>query len=198
MIDRILASVRRFATNRANVWSLFFVSAGEATVIPVPLELILFPLMQMNRDRIWVLATSATLGCLVGALAFYATAYFAMETLGQNLITAMGWQDRYAATAEFFVRHGFWAIILAGIAPIPLQLAMLAAGATAYPLVPYCVAILISRVIRYFGIAWLVHRYGDTATHNWHHNRPRFVMIGIAVAGAIWSGSAIMGKALAG
>jgi membrane protein DedA with SNARE-associated domain len=44
-----------------------------------------------------------------------------------------------------------------------LQLAMIAAGASGYPLGWYLVAIAISRVLRYFGIAWLVLRFGDRA-----------------------------------
>ena len=53
--------------------------------------------------------------------------------------------------------EGFRFIVLAGIAPIPLQLATVVAGASGYPLGWYILAIL-PRVLRYFGIAWLVWR----------------------------------------
>ena len=50
-----------------------------------------------------------------------------------------------------------------GIAPIPFQVAMLAAGATQFSLPLFLLATVIARSVRYFGLALVVYYAGDKA-----------------------------------
>lgn len=138
-------------------------SFAESTVVPIPIETVLIPVSQLRRDKIWHIATVATLGCIVGALLGYAIGLWVFNLFESQIISLFGDQATFDDIMWRMNTEGFWFIVLAGIAPIPLQLAMIAAGASGYPLGWYLVAIAISRVLRYFGIAWLVLRFGDRA-----------------------------------
>ncbi|MEC7528546.1 MAG: DedA family protein, partial [Pseudomonadota bacterium] len=59
--------------------------------------------------------------------------------------------------------QGFWFVMTLGIAPIPFQVAMLAAGATQYSLPLFLLATVIARSIRSFGLAAVVYYAGDKA-----------------------------------
>lgn len=166
---------------------MFALSAAESTFLPVPLEIILMPVMQRHRQWVWSLAFTVTAGALVGSLAFYALSAIAFDTLGMQLVETMGWQAQRDAFEQFFETWGFWAIVIAGILPIPLQLAMIAAGAANYPVWLFCVAILLSRATRYYGIAWLVLRFGERAEELFHRHKTLFAAIATTIAVAFWA-----------
>jgi len=54
-------------------------------------------------------------------------------------------------------------VLTLGIAPIPFQVAMLAAGATQFSLPLFLLATVIARSVRYFGLALVVYYAGDKA-----------------------------------
>jgi membrane protein YqaA with SNARE-associated domain len=133
----------------------------ESTVVPIPLEAILVPVMQKRRERIWLIASITTIGCMIGALVGYAVGYFLFD-IAHNLImqymTTEAQFEEFQATME---TKGFWFIFSTGVTPVPLQLAMLAAGVSAYSLFLYMLAVTSSRIVRYFGLALLVYYFGD-------------------------------------
>lgn len=53
----------------------------ESTIVPIPLEALLIPLMQKGREQLWLIATIITLGCLIGALVGYSIGYFLFDIL---------------------------------------------------------------------------------------------------------------------
>lgn len=50
--------LKKLTTSRHTWWGVAAASALEATVLPMPLELLLIPLMQANRRRMWLLAAA--------------------------------------------------------------------------------------------------------------------------------------------
>ena len=133
----------------------------ESTIVPIPIETLLIPVSQMRRDKVWWIATLATLGCIAGALIAYVIGMWFFDAYSTQILSWFSEPERFLEIQTRMHEEGFWFIVLAGIAPIPLQLAMLAAGVSHYPIGLYILAIAISRFIRYFGIAWLVLRFGD-------------------------------------
>ena len=61
---------------------LFFLSALEATILPIPLELILVPYMLLERDRIWLIASVALAGFMAGSVGGYYIGYALFDTVG--------------------------------------------------------------------------------------------------------------------
>ncbi|MBE0465255.1 DedA family protein [Halomonas sp. FME20] len=149
------------------LWLLGTLSFLETIILPIPLELILIPLMAANRQRIWLLATVTTAGCLTASLVGYGVGMLLFQSIGNWFIEFMGMQESYQAFQTFFNQYGFAAILVIGIVPIPFQVAMITAGLSGYPILLFVLAAFIARGLRYYGLAWLVYRFGHSVLVLW-------------------------------
>lgn len=164
------AWAQRWLHSRRALWGITALSALEATVLPVPLEVLLVPFMVANRRRLWRIATLVLLGCLLGAMVGYAVGYLAWNGLGRPLVELFGYEAAWERFVILFDAHGFWAIVAVGITPIPFQVAMLAAGAAHYPVLLFLLAAAFARGIRYYGLALVVTWIGPQAALLWRRN----------------------------
>ena len=135
----------------------------ESTIVPIPLEAVMVPLMRARRESLWKIAFMATLGCVIGAVFGYALGYYLFDMVGEWLINTFFSQDQFDNVKQQMQNQGFWFVMTLGIAPIPFQVAMLAAGATKFSLPLFLLATVIARAIRYFGLAIVVYYAGDKA-----------------------------------
>ncbi|MEQ3639858.1 MAG: VTT domain-containing protein [Alteromonas sp.] len=135
----------------------------ESTIVPIPLEAVMLPLMQARRESLWHIAAMATLGCVIGAVFGYALGYYLFDLMGEWVISTFFSQDQFENVKNQMQQQGFWFVMTLGIAPIPFQVAMLAAGATKYSLPLFLLATIIARSLRYFGLAAAVYYAGDKA-----------------------------------
>jgi membrane protein YqaA with SNARE-associated domain len=158
----------------------------ESTVVPIPLEAVLIPLMQAKREKLWLIAFMATLGCIVGALFGYAIGYFLFDAIGQDVITWFGSEQQFERVTQDMQAQGFWFVLSLGIVPIPFQIAMLAAGATKYSIWLFLLATIIARSLRYFGLALVVKLFGNKAERFIRRYKTK-AMIGITlVVAGLW------------
>ncbi|MGY2462742.1 YqaA family protein [Vreelandella sulfidaeris] len=176
------------------LWLLGTLSFLETIILPIPLELVLIPLMAANKHRIWLLATVTTVGCLIASLVGYSVGLLLFQTIGVWFIDFMGMQESYQAFQTFFDQYGFIAILSIGILPIPFQVAMITAGLSGYPVLLFALAALIARGLRYFGLAWLVHRFGSQVLLLWKQQ----ALVTSLVAGIVVLVLALGMQALAG
>ena len=174
--ERLTACVRK--SKRADA-VLFSTSFAETIILPVPMELILIPYMVMVRERLWRASALVFFGCMTAAVMVYGLAYAFFERYGDLILDTMGWQSGYLEFQALFAAYGFWAIIAAGILPIPFQLGMIAAGATGYPLALFVLAASLSRGFRYFGLALLVWVFAEKAMDIWQRARLPAVLAAI-------------------
>ena len=165
----------------------------ESIIVPIPLEAVLVPLMQRRRDRLWWLAAIALLGCIIGAAVGYVVGYGFMQTAGQWFVEQTGQQDTLEQAKGLMDRHGFWFIMAVSVMPIPFQIAMLAAGAANYPFLWFLLATVISRGVRYFGLAAIVWWLGDRAEAFVKKHKVLAIVLLTAVVAAFWLASVFFG-----
>ena len=77
------------------------------------------------------------------------------------------------------------AILAIGIVPIPFQIAMLVAGASAYPIVLFLAAACLARGARYFGLALLIAVAGKAALDIWNRHAKPIGIAGLVLFG-VW------------
>ena len=176
------------------LWLLGALSFLETIILPIPIELVLIPLMAVNRQRIWAIAKATTLGCLVASIVGYGVGMVLYQSVGTWFIEFMGMEQSYQAFQSFFDQYGFAAILAIGILPIPFQVAMITAGLSGYPILLFALAALIARGLRYFGLAWLVHRFGHSVLVLWK----RHALVTSLVSGVVVLAVALGMQALAG
>ncbi|WP_334049312.1 YqaA family protein [Alteromonas gracilis] len=158
----------------------------ESTIVPIPLEAVMVPLMQARRESLWKIALMATIGCVIGAIFGYALGYYLFDMIGQWLIDTFFSQDQFENVKQNMQSQGFWFVITLGIAPIPFQVAMLAAGATKFSLPLFLLATVIARAIRYFGLAIVVYYAGDKAEQLIKRYKMKAVIVITLVVLLLW------------
>lgn len=151
--------VTRLANSRVGIVIL---SALEATVLPVPLEAVLIPVMVARPSRALQLGLAAVIGCVLGGLIFYGLGALLADPV---VLPALEWfgvmQEFTDVTDKLKTGSLFLAIFVIAISPAPMQLATLGAGVVgASPLV-FVAALVASRGIRYLGIAVLAKIFGS-------------------------------------
>ena len=161
--EKLKQKTRQFIDSKKMLRSITLASFLESTIVPIPLEAVLIPLMQARREKIWLIALMATLGCLIGALFGYSLGYYLFDLVGEWVIATFSNPEQFEVVKQKMHEQGFWFVITLGIVPIPFQIAMLAAGATKYSLTLFLIASVIARSIRYFGLALIVYYAGNQA-----------------------------------
>ncbi|UUO21889.1 DedA family protein [Colwellia sp. M166] len=168
---------RQFIDSKHMLSGITTASFLESTIVPIPLEAVLVPLMQARRDKLWLIALMATVGCIVGALFGYALGYYLFDAVGDWIISTFSNPEQFEIIKQKMQNQGFWFVLTLGIVPIPFQIAMLAAGATKYSLTLFLIAAIIARAIRYFGLAILVYYAGDKAEYMLRKHKVKALII---------------------
>jgi membrane protein YqaA with SNARE-associated domain len=141
--------------------ALFGFAFLEATALPIPIEAVMVPFMQMRRDIIWRIALIALAGFLASALLGYLVGSLLYEAVGARVLAWMGWTEQFEAVQTMLAADGFWAMLAIGLTPLPTQALMIGAGSIGVPFEQFVAAVIVARSLRYFGVAMLVWLYGD-------------------------------------
>ncbi len=163
MVKNLKRKTKDLIESKNILGGVFTASFLESTIVPIPLEALLIPLLQKRRDKLWQVAFMATLGCIVGALLGYTLGYFTFELLRDWIVPNWITEQQLSTVMLRMKTEGFWFVMTLGVAPIPFQIAMLAAGATYFSLPLFLLATGLSRAIRYFSIALVVYIAGHKA-----------------------------------
>lgn len=166
---------------------LFGLSMAETLLVPIPIEAILIPWMLSHPHRRWTIAGVALGGNVFAAALGYWLGVLAWEQWGDFLLGLAASPDSFDSFAAQLREDGFTAILAVGITPTPLQIAMLAAGVVGYPFLLFLLAVTLSRSVRYFGLALLVHCAGDAALVLWRrYSKPIGALLLVLVGVWLW------------
>lgn len=177
---------KQFIDSKHMLSGITIASFLESVIVPIPLEAILVPLMQARREKLWIIALMATIGCLVGALFGYTLGYYLFDAVGDWVINTLSTPEQFEMVRQKMQAQGFWFVMTLGIVPVPFQIAMLAAGATKYSLLLFLIAATIARSIRYFGLAIIVYYAGNQAEHLIKKHKTKAMLTITAFIAAIW------------
>lgn len=150
----------------------------------------LAPMCLASPARAWYFALLTTVTSVAGGLFGYALGVFALDAVLPWLEQSRYW-PAYQSAVSWFDRWGFAAIFIAGFSPIPYKVFTIAAGALAMPLLPFTLASIVGRGMRFFLVAalmaWggarmeaLLHRYVD---------RIGWATVVLVAVGALWQGN---------
>lgn len=158
----------------------------ESTIVPIPLETILIPLMQARRKKLFLISTIALAGCILGAVTGYAVGFFIFDAVGEQIVSLFSTEEQFQTVKQQMELNGFWFVLSVGVAPIPFQIAMLAAGTLQYSFFYFLLATTLARAIRYYGLALFVLLAGNQAETLFKRHKKSSTLIAIVVIGIIW------------
>lgn len=144
---------------------LAVMSAAESTVVPIPLETVIAPLMVGHSGKALTIVLWVWLGCLAGASLFFLVGHWALEPVVIPTLEALGLTEDLEEMTDELARQGFfWTIFAVSFSPVPMQLATLGAGAAGGNYLVFLAAIALSRGLRYFGLALFAQIIGPRIT----------------------------------
>src|SRR5215216_3724354 len=116
---------------------------------PVVTDATIISMVAAHRERVLYYAAMATLGSVAGCAALYFVA-----KKGEQAFVKKRFNPKSIAWATGVMqKHGFLAVLVAGVLPppAPFKLFVLLAGAAEMPLYSFMLAIALGRGARYFG-----------------------------------------------
>jgi membrane protein YqaA with SNARE-associated domain len=149
------------AHQRYAAWALFAVSFAESSFFPLPPDAMLIPMVLADRRKAWFYAGVATVASVLGGLLGYWIGHALYESVGKPIIDFYGLGPRMQTYIDGFNHYGLWIILIKGLTPIPYKLVTIASGIAGFALVPFILASIVTRGIRFFLVAGLLYRYGE-------------------------------------
>ena len=168
-------------------WIMGVVSFVESSFFPVPPDVMLIPMSLARPDRAYFYATLCTVTSVAGGVLGYIIGAYLYDSVGLWLMQLYGYGDKIEAFREAYAEWGAWIILLKGMTPIPYKIVTIASGFAAYPLVPFILLSVVARGMRFYLLAFLLHRYGPQAREILEKRLGFWVTIGavVLVAGII-------------
>ena len=144
------------------LWVLAAVSFAESSFFPVPPDIMLLPMSLARPQRAWLFASLCTVTSVAGGVVGYAIGALLYDSLGQWLINLYGLGGKVEAFRASYAEWGAWIIIGKGLTPIPYKLVTITSGFAGYNLGLFILCSIVARGGRFFAVAILLNRYGDT------------------------------------
>ena len=160
MIKFLYNKTMQLAGHRQAIYFLAIVSFVEASFFPIPPDVMLIPMVLMHPSRAWLYALVATICSVLGGIFGYLIGAFSYEQFAQPILYTHGKEAEMANFSQKYNEIGLWAVITAGVSPIPFKVITIMSGATNLNFVVFVVASVVSRGIRFFIVAGLLNFYG--------------------------------------
>ncbi len=162
LIRRMYDWVLHWAETPYGAPALFLLALVESSVFPVPPDVLLITLCIALPSRAWRYALLASIGSVLGGLLGYAIGWGAWPLVNSFFFTYIpGFTpELFHHVQELFSAYGFWVVFTAGFTPIPYKVITIGSGVFQINLAIFLIASVTSRSLRFFLVAWLLHRYG--------------------------------------
>src|ERR1700682_2489414 len=163
------------------LWVLGAVSFAESSFFPVPPDIMLLPMSLARAQRAWLFAALCTVASVAGGVVGYGIGAVLYDSVGQWLINLYGLGGKVEAFRASYAQWGAWIIIGKGLTPLAYKLVTIHSGFAGYNIWLFIVCSIIARGGRFFAVAILLNRYGDTIRAEIEKRLWLWVAIGAAV-----------------
>lgn len=185
LLRRLYNWVLSWADKKYATLALFIHAFAESSFFPIPPDVLLLSLSVSKPKRAFWFAFICTLGSIVGGLFGYLIGVGFYEVIGQPIINFFGYQAQFTSIGAVFQEHAFLAIVAAALTPLPYKVFTIAAGVWNVALLPFLIASVVGRGLRFFAEATLVFFLGDRVKYfiDKYFNALTWIAIILLVAG---------------
>lgn len=157
LYDRLLGLAARPS---APAW-LAGIAFAEASVFPLPPDLLLIPMVLAAPRRAWRLAAICTAGSVAGGVLGWWIGAELFARVALPIARAYHAEGALLRIADRLRANGVWLIVAKGATPIPFKIVTIGAGAAHVPLGSFVLASVATRGARFFLVAALLRRWGE-------------------------------------
>jgi membrane protein YqaA with SNARE-associated domain len=140
---------------------LAVVSFAESSFFPIPVDVMLAPMALADRSKAWRYAFIAMVASVLGAIFGYLIGAILFDSIGQQLIETLHWQDKFELVKNGFSEYGVWIILIASFTPFPYKIVTISSGIFGIALLPFILLSIIGRGGRFFLVSGLVKFFGN-------------------------------------
>jgi membrane protein YqaA with SNARE-associated domain len=165
-------------------FGILLVALLDSLVIPLPagVDVLLLTIAVKEPNRAYFAALMAVLGSTVGNLALFWATRHGSRWLTKDTTPS----PRAQKFHRWFHRYGLLTVFVPCVTPVipfPLKVFVMSAGALRTPFGKFLLVVLVARMIRYFGEAYLGIQLGEGAEAFLRHNA--WPLLGAALAMAL-------------
>jgi membrane protein YqaA with SNARE-associated domain len=160
MLKRLYGWVLDKAQHRHAPWWLAFFAFADGGLFPFPPHPLLLLLCLADPRRALRFAAITTVFSILGGMFGYAVGHFLYETIGAQLLSALGLTQKFPVAACYLRAYGVEILVLKGATPIPFLLLTVTAGFIHFPFATFVLASLVSRGAIFFALGGLFRVFG--------------------------------------
>lgn len=165
--------------------ALFGLAFVEASVFPIPPDVLLLALDLIRPRESFLFAGICTMGSTLGGMFGYAIGRWG----GRPLLGRFGSEQKILAIQRQFQRYDVWAVFVAGLTPIPYKVFAIGAGVFHLRFWRFVLVTICSRGLRFFLVSAVVFAFGEQANR---FVRDYFEWFTIAMAALLIGGFVIV------
>ncbi|MEP6869963.1 MAG: DedA family protein [Novosphingobium sp.] len=144
---------------RAELWLAFF-SFADGGLFPFPPHPLLALMCLAEPKKAVRFAVITTFASVLGGLLGYGIGHFVYDTIGQQLLSALGLTESFPKAACYLREYGAEIIVFKAATPIPFLLISVTAGFISFPLFTFVAASLASRGVIFLAVGILFRIFG--------------------------------------
>lgn len=157
MLGGLREWILEWADSPGGPGALGVLSAIEAVFFPLPPDPLLIALALRHPSSALLLAALTTVASVLGGL----VGHWLGRRWGRPMLYRFH-SGRVERVERLFVRHGFWALVIAGLTPVPYKVFTISAGVFALPRSQFIMASVLGRGLRFFTIGVLIQLWGES------------------------------------
>lgn len=148
------------AAHRHAPWWLAMFAFVEASFFPIPPHPLLGLMCLAEPKKALRFAAIATLASVAGGLLGYAIGWGLYDTVGTQVLAALGLTESFPQAVCYLNQYGFWLFVAKGATPIPFKLLTITAGFMGMGLGLFLLGSLVSRAISFMIVGLLFQFFG--------------------------------------
>jgi membrane protein YqaA with SNARE-associated domain len=158
MIKPVLHFIQRMERHVKKGWYPFliaFFACVDLFIFVIPTDLLLITSVMAAPKRWITLAAFTTVGFILGCLIFALVVRHLGLPMVESLFPHITEHKTWAHSEVWVVEYGLWAIFVVSLLPIALHPIIAIAVLANVSITSICLVLLIGRIIKYGGFAWI-------------------------------------------
>ena len=152
-------TMAKAADPRAEWWLALF-SFMESSFFPIPPHPLLGLMCLAQPKKAIRYALITTIASVFGGLLGYAIGHFLYDTIGTQILSALGLAESFPKAACYLREYGVEIILIKGATPIPFKRLTITAGFVGMPLLQFIGASIVSRGFQFLLVGGLFRVFG--------------------------------------
>lgn len=184
MLKGLYAWAMKLAARKTAVWWLAIIAFVESSIFFLPADVLFLPMVLAKPRKAMFYATVATVASVLGGIAGWYLGHYAFESVARPLLEFYGKLDAFEhLKASVDYETIVLLLITSGLAHLPpIKVVTILSGAANISLGLFIVTAIVTRGARFFILAGLLQRYGESIRH---FIEKRLGMIAALVASAL-------------